>query len=377
MIRRFRSPIVWIVCLVVIGCIQRGSRLRADGPAKTNPTEAKLAIEKLGTSLVPNEIYGRTDHSAPEAAIRAIGPASIPALTEALSDKRWFMRQAGAEGLGWFPVQAGPAAPTLINLLADEAEQVRSQAADTLGLIYKAASSTRPKTSQPVIVGPLRDALTNANPVARIAAARAILQADPGDAAAMNELRRSVTNDPYARRDAAQKKFQAHRDDPAAIAEWQRSVAENKADNRVEAVRALIQLGPAALPALPELTAAAQADRNVGLDLVEFATEAIGKIGPKAKAAVPALMDLLGVPDANVHGRAAHALAQIGPDALLPLIAALSDPAPAKRKAATWALGEIGPRASAAIPELRRLTSDPNPLVVMGAKDALSRVEKQ
>ena len=192
----------------------------------------------------------------------------------------------------------------------------------TLGLIYKAASSTRPKTSQPIIVGPLHDALTNSNPVARISAARAILQADPTDAAAMNELRRSVTNDPYSRRDAAQKKMQAHRGDPAALAEWQRSVAENKADNRVEAVRALIQLGPAALPALPELTAAAQADRNVGLDLVEFATEAIGKIGPKAKAAVPTLMDLLGVADPNVHGRASHALAQIGPDALLPLIAA-------------------------------------------------------
>ena len=138
-----------------------------------------------------------------------------------------------------------------------------------------------------------------------------------------------------------------------------------------------MQLGPAALPALPELTAAAQADRNVGLDLVEFSTEAIGKIGPKAKAAVPTLIDLLGVPDPDVHGRAAHALARIGPDALPSLIAALSDPAPAKRKAATWALGEMGSRASAAIPELRRLTSDPNPLVVMAAKDALGRVEKQ
>ena len=170
-------------------------------------------------------------------------PRPFPHSRKRLSDKRWFMRQAGAEGLGWFPVEAGPAAPTLINLLADEAEQVRSQAADTLGLIYKSASSTRPKTSQPVIVGPLRDALANANPVARISAARAILQADPGDAAAMIELRRSVMNDPYARHDAAQKKFQAHRDDPAAIAEWQRSVAENKADNRVEAVRASCNSG--------------------------------------------------------------------------------------------------------------------------------------
>jgi HEAT repeat protein len=361
----------------MIGCFHGGSRSRADGPSTTNQTEAKLAIEKLGESFIPNEIFGRSDHSAPEAAIRAIGPASVPALSEALSDKRWFMRQAGAEGLGWFPVQAGPVVPALINLLADEAEQVRSQAADTLGLIYKAAFSSRSKTSQSVIVGPLRDALTNANPVARISAARAILQVDSGDAAAMNELRRSVTNDPYARRDAAQKRMQAHRGDPAAITEWRRAVAENRVDNRVEAVRALIRLGPAALPALPELTAAAEADRKVSLELVEFAAEAIGKIGPKAKTAVPTLMDLLGVQDPNVHGRAAHALAQIGPDALPPLIAALSDPAPAKRKAASWALGEMGPRASAAMPELRRLTSDPNPLVVMGAKDALRRIEKQ
>ena len=36
-------------------------------------------IEKLGDSLIPNEIFGRSNHSAPEAAIRAVGPTSVPA----------------------------------------------------------------------------------------------------------------------------------------------------------------------------------------------------------------------------------------------------------------------------------------------------------
>lgn len=51
------------------------------------------------------------------------------------------------------------------------------------------------------------------------------------------------------------------------------------------------------------------------------AIEVIGGIGPTAKAAVPALMELLGYFDVNCHAAAAHALARIGTAALDPLIA--------------------------------------------------------
>jgi HEAT repeat protein len=128
---------------------------------------------------------------------------------------------------------------------------------------------------------------------------------------------------------------------------------------------------------MPELIAATRANRNLNRDLVELAAEAIGSIGPQATPAVPALMDLLGENDANVHGRAADALAKIGPEAVPALIKALSDPVAAKRKAATWALGKMGPGATAAVPDLRRLASDPSPLVASGAQQALYRIEKK
>ena len=73
---------------------------------------------------------------------------------------------------------------------------------------------------------------------------------------------------------------------------------------------------------MPELIAATRANRNLNRDLVELAAEAIGNIGPKAASAVPALVDLLGVDDSNVHGRAAIALTQIGPEAIPALVKA-------------------------------------------------------
>jgi len=331
-------------------------------------------IEKLGESLIPNEIFGRSNHSAPEAAIRAVGPASVPALTAALSDSRWYIRQATAERLGWFPAESKSAIPALVTLLGDKTQQVRSQAADSLGLMYKAAASTHPATTRPVVTAPLRDALTNTNTFVRVAAARAILQADPADTAAMNELRRCVAENPETRRKAAQAK---------GGEEWQRWLADNRfqmeygTSYTMEALCALSKLGPAALPAMPELIAATRANRNLNRDLVELAVEAIGSIGPQATPAVPALMDLLGSRDADAHNRVVDALAHIGPPAVPALIKVLSDPFSERRKAATWALGKIGPGAAAAIPELERLKSDPNSLVVVGAQQALYRIEKK
>ena len=135
--------------------------------------------------------------------------------------------------------------PALVRLLGDKTQQVRSQAADTLGLIYKAAAPHQ-ATTPPLITGPVRDALTNANRYARVAAARAILQADPGNAAAMNELRRCVAEDPESRRKAAQSK---------GGKEWQHWLADNRLQMEygtsytMEAVPPLSQIGPAALPA--------------------------------------------------------------------------------------------------------------------------------
>jgi len=86
----------------------------------------------------------------------------------------------------------------------------------------------------------------------------------------------------------------------------------------------------------------------------ETASDALGRIG---EAAVPALIDALAHPDAEVREQAARALSLIGPKATAAvpeLIKLLDDDAEPVRRQAARALGQIGPAAKSAVPALIR-----------------------
>ncbi|MFH1830342.1 MAG: HEAT repeat domain-containing protein [Pseudomonadota bacterium] len=82
------------------------------------------------------------------------------------------------------------------------------------------------------------------------------------------------------------------------------------------------------------------------------AAYALSKIGPGAKAAIPALIVALKDQNENVRIDASIALGEIGPAAVPALIEMLKDPNWLVRSAAAFALGEIGPGAKAAFPAL-------------------------
>ncbi len=144
---------------------------------------------------------------------------------------------------------------------------------------------------------------------------------------------------------------------------------------RIAAMQALGSFGSAASPAVPGLVAAL---RDPDLRIRWFAAEALALIGPSAKAAVPALIEALrsrdvaaagvlrgngafmfgAMEDGPIRLIAAEALGRIGPSAkaaIPDLIAAVSGPDSRVRSEAARALGGIGPDAAAAIPELLRI----------------------
>jgi HEAT repeat protein/lysophospholipase L1-like esterase len=126
---------------------------------------------------------------------------------------------------------------------------------------------------------------------------------------------------------------------------------------RANAARALGRVGDAALVAVPALIAhLADADERVRWR----AAEALDSIGPRADSVAP-LARL--VHDASCPGRglAAEELGRVGAEAVAAvpdLIGAASDPRPDVRWRAVWALGQIGPRASMAVPALRTALED-------------------
>ncbi len=93
----------------------------------------------------------------------------------------------------------------------------------------------------------------------------------------------------------------------------------------------------------------------------KVAAEALGGIGPEAKAAVPALIEALKDPEGDVRREAAQTLGQIGPEAkaAVPALSeALKDTEWEVRSGAGRALGGIGPEAKAAIPALIEASKD-------------------
>lgn len=148
---------------------------------------------------------------------------------------------------------------------------------------------------------------------------------------------------------------------------------------RCEILARLRGLGPKAVPALAAtlLDTDVQMRRNAALVLIELRGKWMGKRIVDTRAAVPALIKATADPDDDVRAWSAHALAEIGPDAVeaVPaLIKLLKDPAEGPRNTATMALAGIGPAASKAIPALTEALEDESADVRSFAAAALKRI---
>ena len=133
-----------------------------------------------------------------------------------------------------------------------------------------------------------------------------------------------------------------------------------EAEDRQQAAQTLSKIGPDAKAAVPALT---EVLKDKDKDVRDAAAEALGKIGPEAKAAVPALIEALKDQYEHVRELAAQALAQIGPEAkeaVSALIEALKDQDKSVRINAAQALAQIGPEAKEAVSALIEALKDQN-----------------
>ena len=148
---------------------------------------------------------------------------------------------------------------------------------------------------------------------------------------------------------------------------------------RREAGLSLEKIGPAAKAAVPALIAALDdQDKQVWAN----ALAALAAIGPDAAPAVPRLMELLDSrksrdfrqrDTAQKQMRVAHALGSIGEAARPALLAALKSDDPAMRLGAVRALGEMGAAAKDAIPGLVETLGHADEQIRGEAADALGR----
>jgi HEAT repeat protein len=133
------------------------------------------------------------------------------------------------------------------------------------------------------------------------------------------------------------------------LTSWMGQLNDKDPTARQEAIRALGQIGPGAVPVLCE--ALASGNTNVRL----AAADALGRIGEDAKSSAPTLNEALKDSDKLVRRHAAFALGIIDPEnkSVVPaLTESLKDGDLEVRRLAAVALGRFGPEARAAVPAL-------------------------
>ena len=158
------------------------------------------------------------------------------------------------------------------------------------------------------------------------------------------------------------------------LGEWIAQTKDKRKGVRQTAAWALGKIGPEARAAIPALSELCK-DKDEGVR--QFAAQALGRIGP---AAIPALTELLKCKYGPTQRGARQALKKIGPAAVPALLELLKDKNRSVQKAAVDALGDIGTEAGIAIPAIIQLLKDKKgkklaPLSVEeAADDALRKI---
>lgn len=260
-----------------------------------------------------------------------LGPASVPALRNALRHEDPIVRQAAVYLLGTVGTGAEPALDDLVVALTDRDPNVRAEAASAIGALGSTASRAAPA---------LRRAWRDEDGRVRAAAVRGLRQVglDPAiDAAPLADL----LAEGETRYEAALAVAGLGGEDAARAVPILISAATALFGAKAEAEDALVRLGAAAVP---ELLRALEGAQRKSLEFANIAG-ILGRIGPDASAAVPTLL------------------------------AALANENSIIRLNAVRALGGIGPGARAALEGLKARLEDPDSGVRAAAKEALSAVE--
>jgi HEAT repeat protein len=200
----------------------------------------------------------------------AVDEADVPALIKKLESSDAMERAEAAEDLRTLGRKARPASAPLEKLLADSSHRVRVAAASALLLL-------NPKDADSLSV--LKKALDASEATTRRDALRAIAFAGPGASPLAEKIAALLT------------------DKDEAV--------------RLAALQAISVLGPAAARTERAVTLLLD-DANLAID----AADALGRIGPSAKAALPRLTKMLSAKDAPTRWAGVRAMSQIGgPDA--------------------------------------------------------------
>ncbi len=309
-------------------------------------------------------------------------PDQAPVYVAALRESDPGVRAQAAVALR----QLGPAALSGLRALAADASagaDARRAALEVLGRLRPAAAEAVPD-----LVAILRGGDATLYPTAALALLR---MGPPGVAGLVQVVRDDL-------QDTRKAEFEG-----VGLFGQFRMLHDCQASGWFAAATQLSRLGPAGKQAAPTLAAVlrdprlnaadqeliATALENMGPDTVPLlaalvqdpsgrarllAVRVLGRLGPAAREAAPALGKMLRLTDDPVSDEAGFALAAVGPEAVPTLRALLREPDARVIDRAAWVLSLLGPAAKEAVPDLTALLHHPAEGTRLWAAQALTKI---
>jgi HEAT repeat protein len=328
---------------------------------KTERVAAMKALGNRGTAgkdAVPVLIERLCRYPADEADLAArvlaqIGAPSVPELVKALDDPSPAVHKRALWALGVIGPDAREAVQPVSNFLTDKDATIRSLAAVVLG---EMGPQGRPAIPQ------LVKALRDADPQVRAWAAMALHDIGPET---LGYLLALVNDGDLAVRLSAVQALPAFQESGEVVPALVGALKDPNRQVRAAAAAGLVQLGPDAQIALPDLV------ENLKENDLELQTRALTAILAIGSPRDVELLDTLGsindqswwaYPTLDKKAQAARK------ELVKAIMRSLDDPNPTRRLAAVLALGQLGPAAKEAAGRLRKtLQDDPNRAVLAAA----------
>ena len=273
--------------------------------------ESKQAIPGLIGMVGSND---QRDNISASIAIGSIGPeakSAVPALILMLKNKDINVSEHAAEALGKIGPEAKAAIPGLKELMKDR-PSLRAKAVWSLFKISGSKEGVKLYES----------GLKSKDPEIRDRTVKNLAEIDPTDGKAVPLLREKLKGQDIF--------------------------------GRIEALRVLNKMGTKAKPALPEIIAVLKDNRDD--EAMRLAGEILSKFGSESAVAIPVFIEFMNSKYRNYQDYSANMLSKIGVPAIPALVDRLKNGETDTKEAAATALGKIGPAAKDAIPALIETT---------------------
>ncbi len=322
--------------------------------------EPSVAVAAIGTiaehgkQAVPGLVTAMGDERTrlwASLALATIGPdasEAVPALVEALGDEKPEVRREVVMALGAIGSGAAKAVPALRRMLADNDAATHLAVIYSLGKIGPAAAAA---------TADLKKVAAADDPFTAVVASWSLVCLSPEDKAVRREAIRKVvralrSEDRKVRQAAARALVDLPKPEggnPAVRKEFEKLLAESSPEVIADALEAIAEIGPRAVSGL----IVALKHKSVRAAVANV----LGRMGPKAMQAVPALTEAFADSDAAARREILFALGRIGPEdasAVAAIIQAMEDEDENVRYSAVYALGKIGTPAAAGSGALKK-----------------------